>query len=166
MGGPRSISEPDRDGPQRKLVPEWHPAQPVGRPGSIPYAAGQNASHLLAAASFLKGSLKPQGSIRLDPCIQSLCLELGSGPKDHNTQVARVVETWCLWLQTLNLSNTGLTADLPALWGVNGSFPSLTTVDVSRNIISGGHSVLSWNLARNHLDIYQQRAAIVRQARV
>lgn len=83
MGGPRSVSEPDRDGPQRKLVPEWHPAQPVGRPGSIPYAAGQNASHLRAAESFLKGSLKLN---RLDPCIQSLCLELGSGPKDHNTQ--------------------------------------------------------------------------------
>ena len=92
MGGPRSISEPDRDGPQRKLVPEWHPAQPVGRPRSIPYAAGQNASHLLAAESFWEGSLKPRGPIRLDPCIQSLCLE----PKIISLRkVAREIETWC-----------------------------------------------------------------------
>ena len=79
-------------------------------------------------------------------------------------KVAREIEIRCLWLQTLNLSNTGLTAELPALWGVNGSFPSLTTLDVSRNIISGGHSVVSWNLAKNHLDRYNQRAAIVRHA--
>ena len=62
-------------------------------------------------------------------------------------KVAREINIGCLWLQTLNLSNTGLTAELPALWGVNGSLASLTTLDVSRNIISGGHKVVSWNLA-------------------
>ena len=43
-----------------------------------------------------------------------------------------------LSLQKLNLSNTGLGAELPALWGVNGSLPSLTSLDVSRNLVSGG----------------------------
>lgn len=46
-------------------------------------------------------------------------------------------ERVCDRLQTLNLSNTGLTGELPALWGVNGSLPSLTLLDVSRNGVSG-----------------------------
>lgn len=43
----------------------------------------------------------------------------------------------CVSVQTLRLTNTGLTGQLPVLWGVSGSFPNMTTLDISRNIISG-----------------------------
>jgi hypothetical protein len=46
-------------------------------------------------------------------------------------------EQLLLSLQTLSLVNTGLTGQLPVLWGVNGSFPSLVILDASRNILSG-----------------------------
>ena len=35
------------------------------------------------------------------------------------------------------MCNTGTTGQLPVLWGVNASFPSLQSLDVSRNLISG-----------------------------
>lgn len=44
----------------------------------------------------------------------------------------------CPPVQDLNMCNTGLTGQLPVLWGVNASFPSLQSLDISRNLLSGG----------------------------
>lgn len=40
-------------------------------------------------------------------------------------------------MQVVNLCNTGLTGQLPVLWGVNASFPRLQSLDISRNLLSG-----------------------------
>ncbi len=92
---------------------------------------------------------KPDASpVRLVICVHSRCAkwsaemnlqclyDLSGRMQLSRLAFARDLRT-CGWLQTLNLSNTGLSGELPALWGVNGSLPSLTLLDVSRNGVSG-----------------------------
>ena len=65
-----------------------------------------------------------------------------AGDKWHGVMLCKACRMFTylsiVQMQTLKLVNTGLTGQLPVLWGVNGSFPSLSTLDASRNIISGG----------------------------
>ncbi len=63
VGSPRSVSEPDRDRPQRELVPQWRSAQPVGCPWGVPAAAGQPASQALAAGLPLTRSWRPRSLV-------------------------------------------------------------------------------------------------------
>ena len=146
MGGIRSFSESCGDRPQPELEPQRHAAQPVGSPRGPPSSTGQQTCLSMWQAAVCRcmwlslfwsrtsctNLLGETHKQQLERRFRAL--------RARRERLNRLCRLLTIFLQKLNLSNTGLGAELPALWGVNGSLPSLTSLDVSRNLVSGGQS--------------------------
>ena len=113
------------------LLTQW------GMPGSLPalqvmHACMPCSTGLEACTTMLQmGRVHVNHTSLWGLLWHPACVALFIGQRKSFLRLAAAL------LQTLNLCNTGLTGQLPVLWGVNNSFPALQSLDISRNIISG-----------------------------